>query len=200
MVAHSHISAFIPSLIPCHSHPLNHSHTLTPIEEINWHIVLPLPNTPSINAQSHAHLSSPTHPPINSLTPTTEEINRHIADSRSSHYSLDMAGYKNEYKSTRCLLTSTPLPLSLLVSVRQWSFTHTPSKFYQRTISLLINTHYYPVNRPIPTCSHDSMEKVYNSVLGSDTRQMRLDEQERWDALLSMHTFIISMHNHCAPQ
>jgi hypothetical protein len=71
-----------------------------------------------------------------------EEINRHIADSRSSHYSLDMPGYKAEYKST----------------------------------------------------CHDSMEKVYMSTLGTDTRQMRVDEQERarsMKANLTRTTFVL---------
>jgi hypothetical protein len=71
-----------------------------------------------------------------------DEIQRHIADSRSSHYSLDMAGYRAEYKSA----------------------------------------------------SHDSMEKVYKSVLGTDTSQMRKDEQERarvMKANLTKTTFVL---------
>ena len=42
--------------------------------------------------------------------------------------------------------------------------------------------------------SHDSMEKVYNSVLGTDTRQMRMDEQERarsMKANLTKTTFVL---------
>ena len=75
-----------------------------------------------------------------------DEINRHIADSRSSHYSLDMPGYKEEYKSA----------------------------------------------------SHASMEKVYKSTLGTDTRQMRMDEQERarsMKANLTRTTFVLGDDN-----